>query len=116
MLQAGAATLEVTLDHRVVLPDGCTASRHEVGKRAQRRVAYFEDLDGVRRSLVQLQVPARNLRVGQEVMVQRVPTKLTSVDVQPGPVTVWAISFVPDRPVEAGPHQTCGASIQAKPF
>ena len=33
-------------------------------------------------------------------MVQGIPTKLTSVDVLLEPVTVWAISFQPDLPVE----------------
>ena len=48
------------------------------------------------------QVEARRFRVGQEVLVQGVPTELTSVDVLEGPVEVWAISFKPDLPVEAG--------------
>ena len=44
-------------------------------------------------------VPAADLKVGDEVLVDCVPTKLTFVDVVPGEVTVLKIVFNPDLPV-----------------
>ena len=44
-------------------------------------------------------VAAADLKVGDEVLVDGVPTKLTFVDVVPGEVTVLKIIFDPDLPV-----------------
>ena len=45
------------------------------------------------------QVPAADLKVGDEVVVNGAPTKLTFVDSVLGEVTVLKIVFSPDRPV-----------------
>ena len=59
------------------------------------------------------QVEARRLRVGQQVLVQGIPTQLTSVGLLLGPVDVWAIAFFPDKPVEAQPKLSFSSSVSS---
>ncbi|CAK9078870.1 unnamed protein product [Durusdinium trenchii] len=51
------------------------------------------------RGMVVLEVSAAQLKVGDEVVVDGVPTKLTSVDFILGEVRVLKITFQPDEPV-----------------
>ena len=53
------------------------------------------------------QVRAADLRVGDEVLVNGIATKLTSLDVVPGEVTVLKIVFHPDLAVGAFDFSEC---------
>ena len=65
--------------------------------------------------LTSLQVPAAQLKVGDEVVVDGVPTKLTSVHSIPGEVRVLKITFQPDLPVAVFHPQPCIHSLGHKP-
>ncbi|CAK9046812.1 unnamed protein product [Durusdinium trenchii] len=62
-----------------------------------------------------LVVPAAQLKVGDEVVVDGVPTKLTSVHSIPGEVRVLKITFQPDLPVAVFHPQPCIHSLGHKP-
>ena len=61
------------------------------------------------------QVPAAELKVGDEVLVDGVPTKLTFVDFELGEVTVLKIFFDPDLPVAVFRPPGCIHSHGHKP-
>ena len=65
--------------------------------------------------LISLQVSASQLKVGDEVVADGIPTKLTSVDFVPGEVPVLKITFQPDKPVAVFDPQPCIHSHGHKP-
>ena len=64
---------------------------------------------------ISLQVPAEQLKVGDEVVVDGVPTQLTSVDFILGEVRVLKITFQPDLPVAVFHPRPCIHSLGHKP-
>ncbi|CAK9043301.1 Uncharacterized protein SCF082_LOCUS24788, partial [Durusdinium trenchii] len=62
-----------------------------------------------------LKVSASQLKVGDEVVADGIPTKLTSVDFVPGEVPVLKITFQPDKPVAVFDPQPCIHSHGHKP-
>ena len=106
VLKAGAAELEVTLDHRVLLSDNRMASQLKLSM-SQFRHASSTDSESevLQYPFPSLQtaakVRAQDLRIGDEVLVGGLgPARLEHVEVKFEPVMVRKIVFEPDLPVE----------------